>query len=233
MNTIITRANNTLRNALKVAATTALVSAVTGAIAADKSWELSEHQKGLLGPKKHDMTEADYSGTVNADPMWMADRLAILNTITAYSYLIDEGRWDQWYELFAEDVVFESTVPCFGSITAKNRVAMKGITDLRYGAKTTTMRRHFQSNVHVTEQTATTAKARTYMLITAVPASTQLTAVTSGTYNANLEKRNGKWIITRWYIEVDASIASSPMPANLPADLITFIPDTRPECAKK
>jgi hypothetical protein len=214
-----------------------LTAVASGAFAqsSGKKWELSEHQKGIPGPTKLDMSEADFSGTVDANPQWMADRLAILNLMTAYSYLIDEGRWDQWYELFAKDVVLQSTVPCFGKIQAKGKEAMRAVTDLRYvaGGKTTAMRRHTMGNVHVAEQTPTTAKVRSYMLISSVPASDKLNVLTTGTYNATMEKRAGKWIITRWYIEVDAPVAQSPMPANLPPDAISFTPDARPECVKK
>jgi len=227
--------NAVKRLAIPMIVAAALAVAASGAVAqgSGKTWELTEHQKGIPGPAKLKMTEADYSGTVNSDPKWIADRLAILNLMTAYSYLIDEGRWDQWYELFAKDVVVESTVPCFGSITAKNKEAFMATIGLRYGAKTTAMRRHTMGNIHVAEQTPTTAQVRSYMLISAVPAADALKTVTTGTYNATMEKRNGKWIITRWYIEVDAQVAQSPMPANLPADLISFTPDTRAECTKK
>lgn len=234
----ISQSNHALKRltASTLAAVT-LATVATGAFAQStaKKWELTEHQKGILGPTKLEMNEADYSGTVDANPQWMADRLAILNLMTAYSYLIDEGRWDQWYELFAKDVVVESTVPCFGTVVAKNRDAFKAITDLRYlaGGKTTAMRRHTMGNVHVAEQTPTSAKVRSYMLISSVPASDKLNVLTTGTYNATMEKRAGKWTITRWYIEVDAPVASSPMPPNLPPDAISFTPDARPECAKK
>jgi hypothetical protein len=46
------------------------------------------------GPPRLEMPVADNSGTVNTDPQFMADRLAIVNHVMAYSYLIDEGRWD-------------------------------------------------------------------------------------------------------------------------------------------
>jgi 3-phenylpropionate/cinnamic acid dioxygenase small subunit len=232
------KANNAVKR-LAIPLLTAVILAAGTTVAyaqtTGKSWELTEHQKGILGPTKLTMTEADYSGAVNSDPKWMADRLAILNLMTAYSYLIDEGRWDQWYELFAKDVLFESTVPCFGTIQVKGRDGFKALTDLRYlaGGKTTTMRRHTMGNVHVAEQTATTAKVRSYMLISSVPASDTLKMLTTGTYNADMQKRDGKWIITRWYIEVDAPVAQSPMPANLPADVIKFTPDKRTECEKK
>ena len=50
--------------------------------------------KNAPGPPRLDMAVADSSGTVNVDPMFVADRLAI-----AYSYLIDEARWDEWFRL--------------------------------------------------------------------------------------------------------------------------------------
>ena len=64
-------------------------------------------------------------------------------------------------------------------------------------------------NVHVASQTATTAQVCTYMVISNVPAADKLQILTSGTYNATLEKRDGKWTITRWYIEADAPLAPS------------------------
>ena len=220
---------------MRAVACLAMLAATTPATADSRTWALTEHQTDIPGPTKLDMTEADYSGAVDANPQWMADRLAILNVMTAYSYLIDEGRWDQWYELFAKDVRFESTVPCFGTIQVKGRDAMRAVTDLRYvaGGRNTVMRRHTMGNVHVASQTATAAEVRSYMLISAVPASDKLNVITTGTYNATMAKRDGRWIITRWYIEVDAPVPASPLPPNLPPDAISFKPDTRAECTKR
>jgi hypothetical protein len=39
--------------------------------------------QNVPGPKRLQLAEADNSGSVNASPEWMADRLAILNFITA------------------------------------------------------------------------------------------------------------------------------------------------------
>jgi hypothetical protein len=46
------------------------------------------------GPARLEMERADNSGTVNADPMFIADRQAIINHVMAYAYLVDESRWD-------------------------------------------------------------------------------------------------------------------------------------------
>jgi len=106
--------------------------------------------------------------------------------------------------------------------------AFKELVEHRYiipGKNSKGVRRHTQGNVHVAEQTATTAKVRTYMLISSVPKADHLSVLTTGTYNANLEKRNGKWTITRWYIEADAPLAPSPLPQGFSEDEFKWIPD--------
>ena len=180
------------------------------------------------GPPRLHVEQSDNSGTVNADPMFMADRLAIVNHVMAYAYLIDEGRWDDWFALFSDDIVFENSTPELGTVLIKGMKAFKDLVNTRYilpGKTSKGVRRHTQGNAHVAEQTATTAKVRTYMLISSVPAADKLHTLTTGTYNANLEKRGGKWIITRWYIEADAPLAPSPLPVGFPADEFKWIPD--------
>ena len=185
------------------------------------------HQS-VPGPLRLEMAIADNSGTVNTDPLFIADRQAILNHVMAYSYLIDEGRWDDWFALFSEDVVFENSTPELGTVLIKGMAAFKDLVNSRYiipGKNSKGVRRHTQGNVHVAEQTETTAKVRTYMLISSVPAADKLSILTSGTYNANLEKRNGKWTITRWYIEADAPLAPSPLPEGFSEEEFKWIPD--------
>src|ERR1700720_295206 len=133
--------------------------------------------KNVPGPARLDMELADNSGKVNSDPMFIADRLAIINHVMAYSYLIDEGRWDDWFALFSDDIVFENTSPELGTLILKGMKAFKELVQHRYiipGKNSKGVRRHTQGNVHVAEQTATTAKVRTYMLISSVPAADKL-----------------------------------------------------------
>lgn len=70
--------------------------------------------KNVPGPPRLEMAVADYSGSVNTDPQFIADRQAIVNHVMAYSYLIDEGRWDEWFQLFSDDVAFENSTPELG-----------------------------------------------------------------------------------------------------------------------
>jgi hypothetical protein len=179
------------------------------------------------GPRRLHMELADGSGKVNTDIKFIADRQAIVNTITAYSFLFDEGRWEEFFDLFSEDLLFETTTPGIGTIICHGKRVFQEIFGKRYGKTSTAVRRHTQGNVHVAEQTATSAKVRTYMLITTVPAADKLEVLTTGTYNAELEKRNDRWVITRWYIEVDAPLLMSSLPEGLSKEQFQWIPDPR------
>lgn len=183
--------------------------------------------KNAPGPQRLHMELADGSGKVNTDIQYIADRQAIVNTITAYSYFFDEGRWDEFFALFSEDLVFENTTPEIGTVISHGKEVFQKIFQERYGKISTAVRRHTQGNVHVAEQTATTAKVRTYMLISTVPAADKIQVLTTGTYNAELEKRKGRWVITRWYIEVDAPLATSSLPEGFSKEEFQWIPDPR------
>jgi hypothetical protein len=184
--------------------------------------------KNVPGPQRLQLEKADNSGKVNSDPQFIADRQAIVNTITAYSFLIDEGRWDDWFALFSDDVEFVNTTPELGTVISHGKKVFRQIAEDRYikpGKTSTAVRRHTQGNVHVVEQTPTSAKVRTYMLISNVPAADKLHLLTTGTYNANLEKRNDRWVITRWYIEADAPLAPSNLPEGVTESEFQWIPD--------
>lgn len=177
-----------------------------------KGGALVPHQN-VPGYPRFPTWTADSSGKVNADPQFMADRLAIINHVHAYAYLIDEGRWDEWYQLFSDDIVFEATVPLIGMVRANNKKALWEANRIRYvepGKTSVAVRRHTMGNIHVADQTENTAKVRTYMFISNVPRGDTLHMLTSGTYNAEMERRDGRWVITRWYIDTDAFVAPSP-----------------------
>ena len=184
--------------------------------------------KNVPGPARRQVEAADNSGKVNTDIQFIADRQAIINHVMAYSYLIDEGRWEEWFALFSDDIEFENTTPELGTVITRGKKVFKQIADDRYiqpGKTSTAVRRHTQGNVHVVEQTPTTAKVRTYMLISNVPTADKLHLLTTGTYNANLEKRNGRWVITRWYIEADAPLSPSKLPEGVAENEFKWIPD--------
>jgi translation elongation factor EF-Ts len=84
-----------------------------------EQWETPTDFQNRLLPKRLPMMQADNSGKPLTSWEAVADRQAIVNQVTAYSFLIDEGRWDEWYALFSEDILFETTAPCFGTFSVK------------------------------------------------------------------------------------------------------------------
>jgi len=201
-------------------------------MAQGKKWEKPTDFQKRLKPARLPMMQADFSGKPLPDnPRYLADRLAIINHVTAYSFLIDEGRWEQWFKLFSDDILFETTVPCYGTIRVKGKKAFRKFVDVRYrgpgSEKNAVAHRHTMGNIHVARQTAKSAEVRTYLLISNAYPDGKFVVFTSGTYNVTLEKRNGRWTITRWYIEVDATAPKSTVP-KIPG--IEFIPDARPGC---
>jgi acetoacetate decarboxylase len=216
-------------NLITRGALTCLLATVIAAPAWAQSDKFVPH-KNVPGPARLEMEKADNTGAVNADIQFIADRLAILNHVSAYSYLIDEGRWEDWFALFADDFTFETTVPDLGTVIIHGMKPFRAFINERYiepGKTSKGVRRHTQGNYHVVSQTATTAKVRSYMLISSVPAADALQTLTTGTYNSTLEKRNGKWTITRYYIETDAPVSPSKIPEGFTEAEIKAIPDPR------
>ena len=203
--------------------------------AQEAKWEQQTDFQKRLKPTRLSMMEAEFSGTpLSSDPGFLADRLAIINHVTAYSFLIDEGRWEAWFGLFSDDILFETTVPGFGTIRVKGKDAFRKFVDVRYrgpGSETNAVaHRHTMGNVHVAAQTENSAEVRTYLLISNAHPDGKFYVFTSGTYNVSLEKRDGQWTITRWYIEIDAMAPPSEV-AEYPG--IEFIPDDRSETKAK
>ncbi len=197
----------------------------------DKVWQKQTALQKRLPPKKLPMVTANNKNKPYTDITMIADRQAILNQVTAYSFLIDEDRWEDWFALFSDDIVFETTTPCFGTIRTVGKKAFRKFVDVRFrgpGSENKNFaHRHTMGNMHVAYQDKKRAEVRTYMLISDAFPDGTFKVFTSGTYNATLEKRDGMWIITRWYIEVDGTVPKSTIPK---MDGIQYFPDNRKEC---
>jgi len=197
----------------------------------DPVWAKPTTLQKRLPPEKMPMVQADNSGKPLTDITMIADRQAAMNQVTAYSFLIDEDRWDAWFALFSEDIVFETTTPCFGTIRTVGKRAFRKFVDVRFrgpGSENKNFaHRHSMGNMHVAYQNKERIEIRTYMLISDAFPDGKFNVFTSGTYNATLKKRDGRWIITRWYIEVDGTVPKSTIPK---MEGIEYIPDNRKEC---
>lgn len=200
----------------------------TGAFAGDNTANLTKFQKQLPAPTKLYMPMVDSSGTANTDIQFIADRQAITNVMAAYAYLLDERHMDEWYDLYTDDMVGEFTIAGAGTGIIKTKKSWKAFCDKRFigpnHESIQWIRRHMMGNFNVCEQTAKTAKVRAYMWITMTHPNCQPLPVSSGTYSANLEKRNGHWKITRWYVELDSMVNMTAPPEGLAPGTFQFIP---------
>jgi hypothetical protein len=73
------------------------------------------------GPRRLRTEAPDVSGKVNTDIQYIADRQTIINTVTAYSHCLDEGRWEEFFALYSEDAVFQTTIPEAGTIITNGK----------------------------------------------------------------------------------------------------------------
>ena len=160
--------------------------------------------KNVPEPTQLHVAKADNPGTTHKHILLSSDRLAIISHITAYGYLIDEARWEDWYALFSDDVSFEIATPAPGTLVINGKKPLRDYVEDRFiknAAFYAALRRHTMGNIQVASQTEMTANVRSYLHIAGVTAADQWSVFTTGTYNADLERRSGKWIITRWRIE--------------------------------
>ena len=197
----------------------------------DSLWEKPTALQKRLPPEKMPMVQADNSGKPLTDMTMIADRQAAMNQVTAYSFLIDEDRWEEWFALYSDDIIFETTTPCFGTIITTGKKAFRKFIDVRFrgpgSEKKNFAHRHTMGNMHVAYQDKERIEIRTYMLISDAFPDGKFNLFTSGTYNATLKKIDGRWLITRWYIEVDGTVPKSSIPK---MEGIKYISDNRKEC---
>lgn len=133
------------------------------------------------------------------------DRIAITEVIASYGYDYDEFRLDQWLEKFTPDATVTLTLAGneVGAASGRDAIgAMLGarVTGFRAG---NVQRRHNMTSIVVDELTTTTAKARSYLILTSTGPSGPTELVTSGRYRFELVKQDGVWRVSAWVIGLD------------------------------
>lgn len=119
------------------------------------------------------------------------DRLAITELLSRYARAIDFHRWDELPALFTTDCVVD-----FGRVMGvheghdgvRRMAGMIGSTGL-------TMR-HYVTNVIVEQADGDRAEVTSYVLALTGPAFGSL-AVTTGRYEDEVVRRDGRWLIRR------------------------------------
>jgi len=154
---------------------------------------------------------------VTSDPVVLADRINIINTVTSYPHTLDEGRYDDWLDLFTDDTVMKGVVPGDELLVVSGKEAVAVMAGVRRAGRPADLqRRHAISTVNVVEQSADSAYVRAYMQISTAGTRDGMKVVTSGTYHFWLSRQaDGDWRIGNWEIHTDMPVS----PVQVPKDI--------------
>lgn len=152
-----------------------------------------------------------YAGTVPAADQ-IADRLAIQNLMGIYGAYANEGDFEGWAGLFAEDAIFEIALPGGVHPVDKSQLLageqhIFSIYRDRLAAPDTGERRLFlMTNIHVRSQTDSEADVgMTLTLVRTRPDGPSPRIEGTGTYRGTLVKHQDRWLIRRWRVQTDRS----------------------------
>jgi hypothetical protein len=127
----------------------------------------------------------------------IADRFAITETLSRYCHCLDRGRWDEFAALFTPDCRLDlsQVLGCYeGAAGIRQFSSMIGSTGI--------VMRHLVTNI-VVRGDADHAQAESYVLaITGPPGGAQQT---TGFYDDELIKRDGRWLLHRRRLMLDVA----------------------------
>lgn len=141
----------------------------------------------------------------------LADRLAILNLLGIYGAYANEGDFEGWSSLFAEDAVFEIALPGEEHVVDK-RALLAGERHIfsiyreRLRNPSDCERRLFMmSNCHVRSQEPRQAQiGMTLALVRTGVGPSPPRIEGTGTYTGILIKPASRWLIHRWRVQTDS-----------------------------
>ncbi|MFV0435051.1 MAG: nuclear transport factor 2 family protein [Leucobacter sp.] len=143
-------------------------------------------------------------GPVTLNESSVEDRLAILDVINRYGWAYDERQMEALGDAFTEDAVWLGSVR--GEFPIDPVATRQGIVDWLRGHmdSQSDQRRHNILNVVVTEQSDSSARVLTYLLLTSV-GEEGVGVVTTGVYDIALRKSEQQgWQIERFFGGFDA-----------------------------
>jgi SnoaL-like domain len=139
-----------------------------------------------------------------ADLDALVQRQAIVETVQAYGWAIDERRWDVLADVLAEDHRFRGVVA--GAARLDSLDGRDALIDwLRaYTDTLDAQLRHCFTNILVTEQGAGEATALAYLtLCSSTPQGTRVAS--TAFYRVSLRRQDGAWRIAALYTGFDAA----------------------------
>lgn len=139
------------------------------------------------------IVENKWSG-IPGDPNFkLADRMAIVDVMNAYSLYWDNSDLDKFFGLFSDDAL-------------QNMSKEKANDRFDYFKTNNLQRRHLMANTHFLEQSDSTAYIKQYTLLTSTKNKKEFTSLSTIVYDIRLKKVDGIWKISKRKINLDGEL---------------------------
>jgi 3-phenylpropionate/cinnamic acid dioxygenase small subunit len=139
------------------------------------------------------IVEDKWSGIPGDSNFNLADRMAIMDVMNAYSLYWDNSDLDNFFGLFSDDAL-------------QNMSKEKANERLEYFKTNSLQRRHLMANTHFLEQSDSTAYIKQYTLLTSTKNEKKFTPISTLVYDVWLIKVNGVWKISKRKIKLDGEL---------------------------
>lgn len=142
----------------------------------------------------------------------VTDRFEILNIVSLYSLLYDDGNAGDWTMLFTEEASFtvHEALPVASTNTFTGRKQLHNVaTNAIENRGRIGQERHLLTNVAVVEQSRDAAEIAAILLLVRTSPDGRTVSETPGRYTGHLVKTNDGWKIDRWYVHLDADRAGN------------------------
>lgn len=133
------------------------------------------------------------------------DYAEVMGVIAAYGRYYDDDRIDDFMGLIAGDAVYYPNWPGVAPDEVSGHETLRGFFGgARAHARSNGVQpRHYATNVILAKAAPTSAHASVSMLYAESQAGGAVAVKMIGQYDYQLEKRAGRWLITRWSMRYD------------------------------
>ena len=139
------------------------------------------------------MIKNEWSGIPGDSNFKVADRMAIIDVMNAYSMYWDNSDIDKFFGLFSDEAL-------------QNMSKEKANERLDYFKTNSLQRRHLMANTHFLQQSDSTAYIKQYTLLTSTKNDKEFTPISTLVYDIWLIKVDGIWKISKRKMKVDGEL---------------------------
>ena len=133
------------------------------------------------------------------------DHAEVMGVIAAYGRFYDDDRMDDFMALLAEDAVYYPNWPGIAPDAVSGHATLREFfAGARAHARSSGIQpRHYATNAIIARATATSAEVSVSMLYAESKPGGEVAVKMVGQYDYQLEKRDGRWLISRWSMRYD------------------------------